>query len=420
MLRLIKRHLAGCEKTSETDFKCRAKGKSAKPNCPFYAVGPDPRNPGGKPYKAHCETSNESIAIARLHGFERTLYLEPDKKPPEPIEKAIDDFVATKKHKSDNRQRKCKRLLGKMAEFLKASFGHRNITDPTKVDLEKFLQTWDGKYSTMKADRELLKGFWKYCYDSDFIPKNIALNLPTIGDDRQQKGRVPPTFTHEEDEGIITSLDRCEAIFKREGREVAKQMKAFTLVQRYTGLAIGDVAKLKQSEVSGLKIFLRRKKTGEPVWTKVPPFVIAALKDMQPDSPEYFFWSGQGKLHTRTSKWGKRMQKLFVFTEIRVVHEEKTRRSGGVLKDKPEIVTVSKATPHMWRHTFVRDRYLEGMDVADIADLLGDDVATVRKYYSCFDELRREKLLARVDQSWENDPLTQRLMQEYTHLTQPA
>ena len=406
MLRLIKRHLAACPTTSEKDWKCR---------CPFYAIGPDPRKPGER-FKEPCETSNEGIARARMHEFERMLYLEPEaaKEPPKAIEEAVADFVATKKHRTDNRRRKCARLLGQMCEYLKASFGHRYITDPSKIDLEKFLQTWGGAYTTMKTDRELLKGFWKYCYDSDFIPKNIALNLPTIGDHRQQKERVPPTFAPEEVETIIMALDRCQEIFKREGREVAKQVKAFTLVQKYTGLAIGDVAKLRLSEVSGERIFLHRKKTGEPVWTAVPPFVIAALDNMQPDSPEYFFWSGQGLIHTRTSKWGSRLQKLFVFAGVRVVQKEKRRRSGGVLKDKPEIIEVSTVTPHMWRHTLVRDLYLKDTPVEDIADLLGDDVDTVRKYYSCFDELRKKKLIGRLKKVWENDPLTQRLMEERT------
>lgn len=405
MLRLIKKHLAACEKTSEKDFKCKPKSNGAvKPNCPFYIVGPDPRNPATR-IKKHAGTSNEKTACAVLHDFERELYLEPDKKPPKSLGEAIADFIATKKHRSEDRRRKCQRILGRMAAFLDAP----HVTQVTKVDLERFMQTWHGAYLTLKRDRELLKGFWKYVYDSDHTPKNIAVNLPTIGDDRQEKERRIPTFTPAEIEVIITALDRCEVIFEREGEQVARQVKAFTFVQRYTGLSIGDTAKLRRSEVIGETILLNRKKTGEPVATAVPAFVVAALKDMKPDSPEYYFWSGNGKLHTRTSKWGARLQKLFVFAGVRVVEVEKTKRSGGKLKDAPERVLVSKATPHIWRHTLVRDLYLKDTPVEDIADLLGDDVDTVREYYSSFDELRKKKLVGKLRKVWEDDPLTQRL-----------
>ena len=70
----------------------------------------------------------------------------------------------------------------------------------------------------------------------------------------------------------------------------------------------------------------------------VPSFVIAALFSFVPDSPEYFFWSGKGKLHTRTSKWGERLQRLHVYAGVRVSEVEKVRRSGGKLKDTAETV----------------------------------------------------------------------------------
>ncbi|MCX6602099.1 MAG: hypothetical protein NTV52_00695, partial [Acidobacteria bacterium] len=79
------------------------------------------------------------------------------------------------------------------------------------------------------------------------------------------------------------------------------------------------------------------------------------------------------------------------------------------LKDHAEVVKVSKATPHMFRHTFVRDHYLKGTPIEDIADLLGDDVATVREYYSTFDELRKQRLIARTKTVFADDPITLRL-----------
>jgi integrase len=100
-----------------------------------------------------------------------------------------------------------------------------------------------------------------------------------------------------------------------------------------------------------------------------------------------------------------------VFANVRVKEIQQRRRSGGKLKDKPEMVRVSEVTPHWWRHTFVRDCYLRKppVPVETIADLIGDDVNTVREYYSCFDDLRQQQLKSEMQLMWANDPLTQRL-----------
>jgi integrase len=413
MLRLIKKHVAGCAKTSEKDWKCKPKDGTGKVACPFYIVGPDPTNPTGPRIKIHTHTSAEQTARAVLIDFERSLFdpsPQPTVEPKRTMAEVIDLYLNTKKHNSEDRQRRLKQQLSGMAQYLTATFGHHHITDVNKTDLEQFMFSWDGAYSTLKTRRENLKGFWKYSYDSDFTPKNIAATLPTIGDQRQQKEQRVPTLTLDEIEQIFGALHDCASLYVREGENIAKQIRAFTMIERYTGMAVGDVAKLRKDEVVGNQIVVNRTKTNEPVWTAVPLFVIDALNTMTPDSQEYFFWSGTGKLHTRTSKWGKRLQKLFVFAGVRVREEVKTRRSGGKLKGKPETVKVSSVTPHYWRHTFVRDHYLIDTPVEEIAELIGDDSETVRTYYSCFDHLRQKKLLKRQEAFWKADKMAQKMV----------
>jgi integrase len=85
------------------------------------------------------------------------------------------------------------------------------------------------------------------------------------------------------------------------------------------------VTLLETTAVSGCRI--SRKKTSETVHASVPQFVIDELWDAPHDSEKFFFWSGLGKLHTRTNKWGDRLRKLFT------------------------LAGVPNATPHMFRHT---------------------------------------------------------------------
>jgi hypothetical protein len=50
------------------------------------------------------------------------------------------------------------------------------------------------------------------------------------------------------------------------------------MVMRYTGLSIGDTAKLKKEDVQGCRIRTYRKKTGEDVFARVPQFVARARR----------------------------------------------------------------------------------------------------------------------------------------------
>ena len=48
-----------------------------------------------------------------------------------------------------------------MAKFLSESLGRKVVTEVTSIDLQKWMQTMVGKYSTLKTERENLKGFWR-------------------------------------------------------------------------------------------------------------------------------------------------------------------------------------------------------------------------------------------------------------------
>jgi hypothetical protein len=82
MLRLIRKHLAACKKTSEKDWKCFPKTGKARVACPFLVVGPDPRDPTAPRIKKHTKTSDERIAKDFLLRFELSLYENPK---PEPV-----------------------------------------------------------------------------------------------------------------------------------------------------------------------------------------------------------------------------------------------------------------------------------------------------------------------------------------------
>ena len=197
--------------------------------------------------------------------------------------------------------------------------------------------------------------------------------------------------------------------YGRQGGSIARQTKAFVYTMRYTGMSIGDTTTLEKKQVNGCRIRTYRKKTGEDVYAVVPQFVVDALNDAPHDSERYFFWSGEGTAHSRTNKWGDRLQRLFVLAGVKVQQVEKKRRSGGKLKLDEERVKVSNAKPHMFRHTLARDLLERGMPMEELAEVLGNSARIVEKYYSKWDGRRQARLEKHLSQFWQDDAVTKTL-----------
>ncbi len=315
-------------------------------------------------------------------------------------------FLAFKAKRSLDVQRKIRLVLGRLKVFIEA----RKKTTVAEVafgDLIDFRAAWSDAKSTQRRNQELLKAFFRFCVKAKFITENPATDLDALPEDRP---KTDP-FTREEIDRIFSSTSLLSDEYGRQGQPIAEQTRAFVLVMRYTGLSIGDTAKLEKADVLDCRIRTYRKKTGEDVFARVPPFVVDALNSAPHDSEKYYFWTGQGKLHTRASKWGDRIQRLFVAAGVQMLETEKRRRSGGKLKSETETVKVSKATPHMFRHTLARDLLEQGTPMEEIAELFGNSMETVEKYSSKWDTRRQARLEKRLEAFWADDPMTKTLAQ---------
>ncbi len=84
-------------------------------------------------------------------------------------------------------------------------------------------------------------------------------------------------FTRDEMNCIFSATGLLTDEYGRCGQPIADQTRAFIMVMRNTGLSIGDTSKLREVDVDGCRIRTYRKKTGEDVFARVPPFVIDTL-----------------------------------------------------------------------------------------------------------------------------------------------
>lgn len=83
------------------------------------------------------------------------------------------------------------------------------------------------------------------------------------------------------------------------------------------------------------------------MWTVVPEWVVEKLQAAPHDSSKYFFWSGEGKMHTRASKWLARLRRLL------------------------DLAGFPHRTRHNFRHRFAIEHLLSGTPIEDVSRLLG-------------------------------------------------
>jgi integrase len=373
MLRIYRRHEKRCSLTSKANPNCPGKLK-----CPVWITGTLQDGTAIKPKSLN--TRNWAVAA------QRALEMEAGERQPPPktsVVDAIKSYREFKEKRSADTKRKIKLLTDRLQTFLeKRSICY--IWDVKLPDLSAFRETWTVADTTRRRDQEILKSFFWYCDHSDFLTKNPVVHLDPISVTR---AKTEP-FSHEQQIAIFNALPDFPDQYGRRGTPIAAQTKAFVYVLRYTGMAIGDVAKLEKADVQGCRIRTYRKKTGEGVFAKVPQFVIDALNEAPHDSEKYFFWTDEGLIHTRTSKWGDRLRRLFKLAKV----------GGG--------------TPYMFRHTLARDFLEDGGSMAELAELLGNSTRVCERYYSKWDKRRQDRLERNLDKLRENDPITKMLSQK--------
>jgi integrase len=417
MLNVFRRHGEACPLKG----KRRGDGRHGKGYCPLkppcriYVEGIDGT---GKNHPPHVLKDPDTSGTVRdwnraceiVRAMELPTPPAPVQKPKTPLHLAIEGFLALKAKRDTETRRKYANLLKRLRDYCESELQTSFVDDVAFTDLIGFRNTWKEANSTQINQQTMLKAFFKFCVRADYIVKNPAEDLDPIPED---KAKTAP-FEPDEMQRIFAALPNLTDQYGRRGDSIAKQTKAFVYVMRYTGMSIGDTTTLEKSHVSGCRIRTYRKKTGEDVYGRVPQFVIEALNEAPHDSRKYFFWSGEGNSHTRTNKWGERLQRLFVLADVKVVEVEKKRRSGGKLKTAPQKVRVSAAKPHMFRHTLARDLLLGGTPMEELAELLGNSVRIIEKYYSKWDTRRQARLEEHLETFWKEDPLTKTLNEAQT------
>jgi integrase/recombinase XerD len=163
-----------------------------------------------------------------------------------------------------------------------------------------------------------------------------------------------------------------------------QRLRVLCLLLRYTGLRIEDGASLPCNRLDGQKLFLYTAKTGTPVHTKLPQFVVDELDRCPRVTPTYWFWTGLGGKPALAELYRR------VFREVRKV-------AGAGL---------SKAHFHQFRDTYAVELLQNDVPIEQVSMLLGHaSIKVTERHYAPWVGARQRRMEENLHRVIKNDPL---------------
>jgi integrase len=262
--------------------------------------------------------------------------------------------------------------------------GYLCVDQLTVADMDRFYASWkDGiRAKAKKLDR--LKAFLKFCLKREWIAKDISSDLEAPQGSSITLPKAP--FTDEE---LMRIYDACDVLGPAPGPPRrnwgGEDAKDFVFLSVYTGLRISDVATFDITKrLKGNDVFLRMHKTRRPLFTWIPSWLVERLKARQEKYGPLIFRCGVSlTMKQLTDIWrNARLKKVFEL--------------AGPWGERPH--------PHRLRHTFVRILLEKGVPVADVAELVGDTEAIVRRHYAAWIQGRQDRLSKILQEAFEDKP----------------
>jgi site-specific recombinase XerD len=349
MLGLYRRHTEKCPHLH--------KGQDyTKCNCPIWCYG---HADNGDQIRESLKTRDWGRAGRRAAALE-----SPEARRAKPISEAITAFEQHMQSLEPSTQRKNRNVLRQFASFCETS-RIADLGEITVPHLDAYRATRKLARTTAQKELETLRQFFGYCRDRDWIKDNPARRIKSARNIKP--GEVVP-YTPEEAARIVGACD-----FIGRGPYERLRARAMVLVLNNTALRVSDVATLERDRVKDGRVLVRTQKTGEPVYLEIWPETQAALDSLPlprgtADESRYFFWNG--------------------VTSKRAVVGIAERTLSAVFKASK----VPKAHAHRFRHTLATRLLGIGGTLEEVADILGNSPAIVRKHYAKWSQARQRRI----------------------------
>ena len=341
MLTLQRRHSKKCRDRNQGPnyLKCRG-------HCPLRVCG----TAEGRRVRISLKTRDLQRAAKRLIEIEDRA----SGKPRKTIAEAIEAFHAQHRGDQQETKRKYKRILSFLREFCSQQEIH--YVDRVQLeDMDRYAMWRNKKNWTWVKEIELLRQFFEFCRDREWTTKNPARSLkrPIM----IEANDVVP-YTQGE---IVKIIAACDHVGRNSYER--RRARAMILLMRFAGLRISDVVTLSRDHIQGTRLERRAVKNHKMIRVELPAVVLTALellpypKAAAKDNRR-FFAKDDAVLRSLVKGAWRTLAAVF-------------KRAG-----------VKQAKPHRFRHTLASELLGKGGTLEEVAAILGDSPATIRRYYA--------------------------------------
>jgi integrase len=257
-----------------------------------------------------------------------------------------------------------------------------------------------GPVTTVKQ-MTFLKSFFEFCVSNEWIPRNPARLVKDLRGNRDGKERIP--FS---DDDLKRMYEACETKYGKRpirwSRKVhhhealgdtvnyrykwnGQDLADFISVSLYTGLRISDVCLFHTDRLRDTgECHIRTLKNHRKVYTWIPDWLQERIRIRAKEhGPLIFGGHDTTDMNVVTDVWRRKLKRLWALC--------------GPWQENP--------TPHRFRHTFARILLQRtNVTVRDVAELLGDTEAMVRKHYAAWVPERQERLTKVLQEAFEDKP----------------
>lgn len=361
MLKAYRRHSKTC--------KFADKGKAHWTcKCPIWVQG----SIGGKAVKQSMDTRSWKVAEERLHNWEVTGRKQVERT----VEAVCEEFIQDQEARrmAANTIRKYRTLLtSATCNSFVSKFAGSSVCSLSLADLTAWRASWTGAAITQAKAVERLRVFFRWTRDRGYTAEAVADKL------KAPKVRTTPTLPFTREEVIALISGAADQGQPAEGR----RLRAYLMVLRYTGLRRGDAATLPVDALRGNELLLRQEKTGEPLFTVLPPAVVDELRHIERVSERFWFWTGNSSPDIVGGNFGRAFRTL-------------CKKLG--IAGRPSL--------HRLRDTFAVESLNAGVPIEIVSRLLGHTSTKVtHKHYDPWVKSRQEQVKVELGKMWAMDPM---------------
>jgi len=270
------------------------------------------------------------------------------------LSEAFKAFEGQHAERAPETQRKYRRVLGYLDEYCTGE-SIRFVDQPTVETMDGYA-VWRNKTNwTWIKEIEILRQFFAFCVEREWARRNPAkmLKRPRL----LEANDVEP-FTSDE---IVRIIAACDKIGRTNYERL--RARAMILLMRFAGLRVSDVVTLSKEHIQGRRLVKRAVKNRRWIRVELDGAVLRAL-DIVPHpkaaaQDSQFYFAGE-KSSVRSLVKGAQRTLAAVF-----------KRAG-----------VNRAHPHRFRHTLASELLGKGASVEEVAGILADSPATIRRHYA--------------------------------------